>query len=219
MSRQPWQPEEVEILRRTFAHNPTWKIAQVLGRTHSTVSQKAVALGLSKSKDCLASPASGRLRPGDRRGGATRFRKGQESWNKGLKGVTGTHPNSRRTQFPKGHRGGRAAEKYQPIGTVRTSKDGYLEQKIHDGMPLQSRWRAVHLVRWEAINGPLPKGHALVFRDGDKANTDPENMELVTRAELMARNTLWNRYPREVAEVMQLRGALNRKIKNRSARA
>lgn len=105
-------------------------------------------------------------------------------------------------------------ENYKPIGTERISKDGYLERKIHDGMPFQSRWRAVHIVRWEEINGPLPKGHALVFRDGNKANTDPSNMELISRADLMRRNTVHN-LPKELAEVIQLKGALQRQINKR----
>jgi len=214
-----WQPEEVEILQRAFADNPTWKLAKVLKRTATTVSQKAAKLGLKKSPEYLASPASGRLRSGDNRGGKSRFKSGQPAWNKGVKGVVGVQEACRRTQFKKGHLGGRAAEKYQPIGTERISKDGYVERKIHDGMPLQSRWRGVHLIRWEAINGPLPPGHALVFKDGDKANTGPENMELLTRAELMLRNSYHNRYPKDVGRLIQLRGALNRKLNRRSKQA
>lgn len=219
MKRAPWMPEEIEILRRTFAINPTWKIAKVLGRTDSTVSQKAAKLGLKKSPKFLDSPASGRMRPGSSRGGATRFQKGQEPPNKGLRRPGWAPGRMAATQFKKGGRTGRAAENYQPIGTERVSKDGYQERKVHDGMPLQSRWRAVHLIRWEAINGPLPKGHALVFRDGDKANTDPRNMELVTRAELMRRNSYHNRYPKEVGLLIQLRGAVVRKINRRSRAA
>lgn len=214
-----WQPEEIEILRRAFPRNPTWKIASVLGRTHSTVSQKAAKLGLRKDPGYLDSPASGRIRPGSNIGGSARFRPGQQAWNKGVKGSTGLHPNCCKTQFKKGCRTGRANNLYQPIGTERVSKDGYVERKLHDGMPLQSRWRGVHLIRWEAINGPLPKGHALVFKDGDKTNTDPANMELVTRAELMARNSYHNRYPKEVGRLIQLRGALNRKLNRKRKQA
>ena len=86
------------------------------------------------------------------------------------------------TQFKKGSRTGRAAEIWKPIGTERISKDGYRERKIHDGMPLQSRWRAVHLIEWEKANGPLPAGHCLKCLDGDKTNTDPSNWEAIPRA-------------------------------------
>lgn len=86
------------------------------------------------------------------------------------------------TQFKKGYRGGKARLLYKPIGTERLSKEGYVERKIHDGMPFQRRWRGLHLLNWEAINGPVPKGHCLKSLDGNKANTDPSNWELVPRA-------------------------------------
>lgn len=89
--------------------------------------------------------------------------------------------NSARTQFKKGNRTGRANENYKPIGSERMTRDGYIERKIHDGLPLQSRWRAVHLIEWEAVHGPLPKGHCLKCLDGDKRNTDPSNWTLLSR--------------------------------------
>ncbi|WP_210421571.1 HNH endonuclease [Mesorhizobium sp. WSM4308] len=98
-------------------------------------------------------------------------------------GKGGRHPNARKTQFVKGHgRSGIAVDLYKPIGTERLSKDGYREIKMHDGMPLQSRWRAVHLVEWEKLNGKIPKGFALKCLDGDRLNTDPMNWECVPRA-------------------------------------
>lgn len=126
-----------------------------------------------------------RKRKGWRTGRTGRFAKGMTPANKGKlcpPGKGGRHPNARKTQFKKGHgRTGVAVTLYKPIGTERLSKDGYLERKINDGMPLQARWRAVHLVRWEEINGRLPKGHALKSLDGNKLNTDPSNWELVPR--------------------------------------
>jgi hypothetical protein len=126
-----------------------------------------------------------RKREGWLTGRTGRFEKGQVPANKGVPcppGKGGRHPNSRKTQFAKGVRLGVAARLHKPIGTERLSKDGYLERKIHDGLPLQSRWRAVHLVEWEALNGPMPKGHALKCLDGNRLNTDPSNWELVPRA-------------------------------------
>lgn len=114
-----------------------------------------------------------------------RFVKGQAPPNKGKRcppGVGGRHPNAQRTQFKKGSRSGRAVALYQPIGAERLSKEGYRERKIHDGLPMQSRWRAVHLIDWEAKHGPMPAGYCLKCLDGDKANTDPKNWELISRA-------------------------------------
>lgn len=119
------------------------------------------------------------------------FKKGAAPFNKGE-----PHPARGRaaeTQFKKGSMTGAAAAKYKPIGTERINKDGYLERKIHDGMPLQSRWRLVHLIRWEELNGPLPKGEALKCLDGNRRNTEPSNWRAIPRA-LLAR--LGGRYGR-----------------------
>lgn len=128
-----------------------------------------------------------RKRKGWKTGRSGRFVKGAEAYNKGrpfAPGRGGNHPNAQRTQFKPGARTGRANEMYKPIGTERMSKDGYLERKVHDGLPMQSRWRAVHLVRWEEANGPIPKGHCLKSLDGNRLNTDPCNWQLISRAML-----------------------------------
>ena len=120
-----------------------------------------------------------------------RFAKGAVPANKGKR--MPFHPNSARTRFKAGGRSGRAAKRYQTIGTERVSKDGYLERKIHDGLPMQSRWRAVHLLRWEEANGAVPEGHALKCLDGDRTNTDPSNWEAVPRAMLPRLNGRFGR--------------------------
>lgn len=216
--RRFWTAAEDAKMRKRFPNAPTAVVAAELGRSESSVSQRAIFLGIGKSAEYLATPASGRMRPGSKLGDATRFKAGQKSWNKGIKGSCGLHPNCRATQFEKGVRRGVAVKLYQPIGSERVSKDGYLERKINDDMPLQARWRAVHILEWEAVNGRLPKGHALVFKNGNKADIRNDNLELITRAELMKRNSYHNRYPKEVGLLIQLRGALNRQI-NRRAKA
>ncbi|RIA44076.1 HNH endonuclease [Hephaestia caeni] len=146
-----------------------------------------------------------RKRKGWKTGRTGRFEAGQTPINKGRKcppGVGGNHPNARKTQFRKGERRGVAVDLYKTIGTERLSKDGYVERKIHDGLPLQSRWRAVHLIRWEELHGPVPEGMCLKSLDGNKANTDPANWELIPRAMLPRLNGRYGRdYDHASAEV------------------
>lgn len=213
MKRHTWTDEQTAFLQAHYADHRTAWIAERLGLDQKQVYQKANAMGLRKSYAFLASEQSGRLQNAHHRGRQTQFRAGQTPWNKGLQWDSGGR--SHETRFKPGHRGGIAAEVYKPVGTERVSKDGYLERKIHDGMPLQRRWRAVHLLVWEAANGPLPEGHAVVFRNGDKRDIRLENLELITRAELMRRNTRHN-LPKEINEVIALRAALVRKINKRT---
>lgn len=119
------------------------------------------------------------------------FEKGQAAHNKGKRGFRA--PGSEQGWFKPGQRRGVAVKLYKPIGTERMSKCGYLERKIHDGMPLQSRWRAVHLIRWEEVNGPLPRGVVLKCLDGDRTNTDPSNWTAVPRALLPRLNGRYGR--------------------------
>ena len=120
---------------------------------------------------------------GFRTGRTGTFEKGSTPVNKGKKcppGVGGRSAAARRTQFPKGHRGGKAAEVYQPIG-IEVVRQGYLFRKVNDDTSLPRRWKSVHSIRWEEANGPVPEGHALKCLDGDRMNTDPSNWEAVHR--------------------------------------
>jgi hypothetical protein len=120
-----------------------------------------------------------------RTGRSGRFEKGMIPPNKGMRcapGTGGRHPNAQRTHFKKGERKGRAARLYKPIGAERISKDGYRERKVHDGLPMQSRWQTVQRIEWEAAHGLVPEGMVLKCRDGNKLNTEPSNWQLVPRA-------------------------------------
>lgn len=142
-----------------------------------------------------------RKRKGWRTGRTGQFVKGQPAMNKGVPcapGRGGNHPNARRTQFSKGHRSGVAKKLYKPIGYERITDDGYRERKVNDDLPFHRRWRLVHLIEWEARNGPVPKGHALKCLDGDKLNCDPANWEAVPRA-ILPRLAGGNRHHRKLA--------------------
>jgi hypothetical protein len=178
-TRRRWSADEEALLRELYPDTPTAQLARRLGRPLVSTYQHAARLGLAKSEAYRASPASGRTN--GRQGIGTRFTKGQVPANKGLRRPGWTRGRMKETQFRKGERRGVAVKLYKPIGTERVSKDGYLERKIHDGLPLQSRWRTVQRIRWEALNGPMPKGHALKCLDGNKQNTDPSNWALIPR--------------------------------------
>jgi len=214
--RRRWSREDERLLRGFYPNTPTAEVARRLNRTVAAVYGRADKLGLNKSPAYLASPAACRLRRGDHVGARFRFQKGHVPANKGLRRPGWSVGRMRETQFKKGVRQGVAVRLYKPIGTERISKDGYLERKVNDNLPLQARWRSVHLLVWEAANGPLPKGHAIAFKNGDKRDIRLDNLECITRAQLMLRNTIHN-LPTPLAQTIQVLGALRRKI-NRKAR-
>jgi hypothetical protein len=216
--RCEWSPADDAKLRRLYPDLTAAAVAEKLGRRVQQVYARANSLGLSKSDEFKASPASGRTR-GDR-GQATRFQRGQACWSKGTKGVVGIDARCRGTQFKKG-RPANEAHNYQPIGTEKVDrKRGALLRKITDDpaiVPAQ-RWRPVHTLVWEAAHGAAPAGHMVRFRDGMKTFVASEitldRLELVTLRENMLRNTIHN-YPQPIPQLVQLRGQLTRKINRR----
>jgi hypothetical protein len=51
------------------------------------------------------------------------------------------------------------------------------------------KWYPLHQHKWERKNGKLPRGKCLWFRDGNTMNCTLKNLELITRAENMRRNS------------------------------
>lgn len=104
------------------------------------------------------------------------FKKGNVPVNKDKKGLVGAN----RTSFKKGNIPSNKAS----VGTERFTKDGYIKVKIAE----PNKWRLKHLLLWEEYNGPLPKGHAIIFLDGNKQNIKLDNLKLITRHQLLVMN-------------------------------
>lgn len=214
LQRQTWSEAEQVYLRAHYADEPTAALAERLGRPLAKVYSAAHRMGLEKSQAFLR--AHCRLQAGHQLGRATQFPKGHVPANKGLRrpGYSVGRGRMQETQFQKGERSGVAVDLWKPIGTERLSKDGYLQRKINNDLPLQRRWRAVHLILWEAVNGPLPAGHAVAFINGDKRDIRLDNLELISRAELMRRNTV-HHLPPELKDTIQMTGRLKRAIRRK----
>lgn len=216
MTRRFWTDAERAELTRRYPNESTSVIARDLGRGVRAVYATASDMGLKKSPEFLASPASTQFRTGH---APTQFKPGMVPWNKGIAGSTGNHPNTKATQFKPGRKP-EEARNYRPVGSVRVTRDGYLERKVTDDTSFYParRWVAVHRLVWESVNGPVPKGMIVVFRPG-MATTDQDlitidRVELITRAENMARNTIHAR-DEELRELSMLKRRLTRAVNKR----
>lgn len=197
-----WSSQELEYLRKHYPDRNNADLARELNRTATSVMQCATKLKLSKSDEFKTSPASGRRQPG------------QTPWNKGVPRSSGLHPNSRKTQFKKG----RTRNVTHPVGATRVNKDGYVEIKTGDEPFPVRQWEHYHRLVWTRHHGPIPKGCVVVFKPG-KHTTNPEeivieNLEMITRAELMERNTV-HRYPAELRGAMIQIGRMRERLNER----
>lgn len=209
-----WTEEQLSKLRELYPHQRTEDVAKAIGRNVPSVYNKALLLGLRKTPEYMSTEHSKRLRKDSDAGAVYRFKPGMQPWNKGKSFVAG----------------GRAAEtRFKPgnipltaraLGSFRITKDGTLQQKIsEESGNWTKRWRSVHEQVWIDAHGPIPEGHIVIFKPGmrtvefDQITLD--KVECITYAENMRRNTK-HRYPKEIADLIQLRGVLTRQINKRS---
>lgn len=220
MRKRPWTEADKNTLAHLYPDTPTKQIAELLGRTMSQVYQAADRLGLKKSPAYMASPDACRLRRGDNVGAAHRFTKGHAPANKGLRRPGWAPGRMRETQFKKGERRGVAARNYCPVGTIRPDAEGYLRIKVREPLPGEKVfgfgnpgiWPLLNRHVWEQTNGPIPDGHNVIFKDRNRSNCALDNLELVSRAEMMRRNTI-HRYPEQLRNTIMLLGAVKRKVR------
>lgn len=220
-NRQRWTAAMDRQLAALYATKSAQECADALGVGLSAVHNRVHTLGLSKSAEWVSERTRKRWAEGRHENSRkAQFRPGQEPPNKGRPQAewmpAASRARCRRTQFKPG-RPAHEARNYKPIGSLRVL-DGVLQRKVTDdpGVYPARRWRPVHALVWEQHNGPVPAGHFVRFRRGMATTREDaitvDRLELVNRAENMRRNSYWNNYPREVAELNQLRGALTTKI-------
>lgn len=214
--RRFWLPWELHTLRDLYPHRRTADLCALLpGRDEKSIYAKAHSLGLKKTAAYLATEHSGRIQRGrtDTRLVATQFKPGQQPFNKGKPfDVARTHPHCTAHHFKPGQR----PHTWQPVGSYRLNKDGHLQRKVSDAPGNNSRrWRGVAELVWCEANGPLPKGHMVVFKAGRFSNQVEhitlDAVECITLAENMRRNSRHN-LPPEVNQLVAIKGAITRQV-------
>jgi hypothetical protein len=113
----------------------------------------------------------------------TLFRPGHVSHNKGKKGCCA--PGSEKGWFNPGHR----PWDWKPVGAERINGDGYTEVRIRNPSGKRwKNWKPKHRIIWEKAQGKIPRGHVVIFADGNKLNFALDNLLLLSRSELSIMN-------------------------------
>lgn len=198
--------EELDYMKKHYPHIRTDIIANKLNRSMRSVYSKAKNMDLKKSAEFLASPESGIFVKGSTAGKEFRYPKGHVPANKSKKMSSELYEKCKPTMFKKGNLPGNTLKDGEI--TIRNNKLG--TQYYHIRLSL-GKWEYLHRVLWEKENEPIPKGFNVAFKDNNTANCKIENLELISNAELMQRNSIQN-YPKDLQRLIQVKGALKRQI-------
>lgn len=133
------------------------------------------------------------------------FNAGQESWNKGTKGLTGRN----RTTFKKGQ----VPPNHKPIGHEYKTTQGYIMIKVAEPRKFELKHRHV----WQLEHGPIPPRHVIRFLDNDRTNCSLDNLICVPVEVNGKVNSHDKRFADDVGinEAVLLTETLNHHIKNR----
>jgi len=188
-----WTDDEEQYLIANYANTSNIELAKMLGKKNADrVMDKASLLGLKKSGQFLRESCKARTKG--------QFKKGLIPHNKGKKLSQETKEKLKPTMFKRGNRPHNA----QPVGTETKDKDGYVWVKIAE----PSAWKLKHHI---AYGEPVPTGHKVIFLDGNKYNFERGNLQLVSNAELMNRNTM-HRYPPELVRLLKTLNKLKKRV-------
>lgn len=58
----------------------------------------------------------------------------------------------------------------------------------------------------------IPKGHNIIFKDGDTLNCNIDNLECISDKELMQRNSI-NNLPEYLREIISIKSRITKQIK------
>lgn len=200
-----WTKEEEEKLKELYM-NPDYfarDIAEIIGRTTRQIYCKVQAMGLKAPKERIIRAAL--IGTQSENSIAHRFKKGLIPANKGKKMSPEQYAKCAPTMFKKGN----VSKNKKKVWSERVNVDGYVEIKIAD----PDKWMLKHRWIWEQHNGKIPKGYNIQFKNGNTQDVRIENLYMISQADqLRNENSYMARYPKELQEVLRLKGTVKRQI-------
>lgn len=191
MSKSKWPESIAEFLRNNAAGRSTYELADIINKIYGpgTMTREQVRAYMKNRK----------IKNGLQE--SCRFKKGQQSHNKGKKLEEFMSPegieNSKKTRFKKGNKPHNKCE----IGEIKINSEGYYIKKIKNTGIQRERWAFLHRLIWEEKHGPIPEGKMVEFADGNKLNVDINNLFLADRREHLGLNRINEYKPRKNAEI------------------
>lgn len=189
-----------DFIRRNYLKIPIKRLAEIIGRSYTLVVGRMRKMELVVPKEII-----------EKRKLDSRRKKGDIPFNKGLKQSSYMSAEqiekTAATRFKKGSTPHNTKANDGEI-SIRKDKDGRLYKYIRLGL---GKWELLHRIIWIKKNGDIPKNSCIIFKNGNTMDFSIGNLECVTRSEHMKNNS-YHRYGKEIAGLIQLRGALTRQI-------
>lgn len=172
--RHRYSKEQIQFLRDNVKGITLKQLTERFNNYFGTnLSEQAIAM--QKSKYGLKSGIVG-----------GRFEKGSIPHNKGKRMSKEQYDICSKTMFKPGSK----PKNTDPIGTEKLLADGYVWVKVNDKpkVPKKKNWKQKHKLLWEQEYGPVPDGSVVIFKDGDPTHIELDNLECVTKAQLLILN-------------------------------
>lgn len=192
-------PAQDRCIRKNYLTIPLKKIAQKINRSSTFVVTRMRQLGLVTPPEIKQKFKEGSW-----------IKKGNTPVNKGKKMSKAMYRKLSLTMFKKGN---------TPVNTrhdgaivVRHNHQDRGERAYKWIRISLANWEMLHVYNWEMKYGPVPEGYMVAFKTNDTMNCEVENLEMITLADNMRRNTI-HKYPAELKSTIRMLGKLGRKIK------
>ena len=203
MSKRRWTKDEEAFMVANYDHTTASDIGAFLGRSVRSIYSRAQVLGLHTTIEHMREV--GREKAQHPNSVARRFKPGHVPENKGKKVSAEVYAKCKPTMFRKGN----IPHNYRPVGSECLRDDGYVWVKIADPNKWVQKQRAV----WMEHHGEIPKGYNVQFRNKDRMDFRIENLYLISKADQMKNeNSLIASYPKPLADLIRLKGVVNRQI-------
>lgn len=191
-----------KFITKNYLKLPVKRLATTINKSHTFVQDRLKKLGLKIPRKII-----------EQRIIDSRIKKGNVPVNKGKKWKDFMSKEgmkaSRKTQYKRRH---------LPHNTL---SDGTISirhnHKNRNNPPYawirikKAKWKMLHVKMWEDKYGRVPKNKIIVFKDKNTMNITLSNLEMITKAENMKRNTIHN-LPPELKDTAYLIGRLTRQI-------
>lgn len=171
MTRHQWTHEQIAWLREKYTLMDRKRLLEAFNTAFECDVSSGQLHGAIKNHKIRQNVRTGR------------FETGSIPWNKGARGVL----KKNKTSFEAGN----IPHNIKYLWHEREDKEGYILMQVPERNPYTgypARYKYKHVWIWEQANGPRPKGHVIIFRDGNNRNFNLDNLALLSRRELLVLN-------------------------------